>query len=114
MRGGKGLAERGTQGTWVLTWGWGQLCTTGAVSHPCSTHEMSSLVSQHFQPWLKGSLGLTSEMEPGESRSFWAESVTSLLAAAPKMGASQELVQGRFNYSFEVSQELAGVVLGPC
>lgn len=42
-----------------------------------------------------------------ESRSFWLGSVTRLLPAAPGAGASEELVWARFNYSFEVSQELA-------
>lgn len=65
---------------------------------------------------MKCSIKKTSEIESVESRSFWLESVTGLLPAAPAagVGASEELVWGRLNYSFEVSQELARAVLGPC
>lgn len=65
---------------------------------------------------MKCNVKKTPEMASVEGRSFWLGSVTSLLPAEPAagVGASGELVWARFNYSFEVSQELAGALLGLC
>lgn len=77
---------------------------------------LNQWLSNILGSWVKCNIKKTSEIESVGSKSFWLETVPSLLPAAPAagMGASGELVWGRFNYSLEVSQEWARAVLGPC